>query len=228
YTGYIGTGASVAQSGLGSGGFIASFGGTANYNGLQVSANRRMGKVVWFGVSYTWSKTLGTDTNYDFLGNPLNHRKADYGLLTFDRTQNLVTNFQYDVPGGAIRGSFLDNVVGRGVLSGWQVSGITSMSSGAPVTPTYSVQGVGAATLNRRITGSEGWAPRVVLTCNPNISRGDRTLYAYFDTSCFAPAVKGSTGMDSAIRPLRGPGLSNFDLSVFKKFSVGDDGARFI
>ena len=227
YTGYIGTGASVAQSGLGSGGFIASFGGTANYNGLQVSANRRMGKAVSFGVSYTWSKTLGTDTNYDFLGNPLNHRKADYGLLTFDRTQNLVTNFVYDLPSGAIRRSFLDNAVGRAVLSGWEVSGITSMSSGAPLTPTYSVQGVGAATLNRRITGSEGWAPRVVLTCNPNISRGDRTLYAYFDTSCFAPAAMGSTGMDSDIRPLRGPGLNNWDLSVFKKFGLGGE-RRFL
>ncbi len=34
--------------------------------------------------------------------------------------------------------------------------------------------------------------------------------------------------MDSAIRPLRGPGLSNWDLSVFKKFSVGGDGERFL
>jgi len=228
YTGYIGTGASVAQSGLGSGGFIASFGGTANYNGLQVSANRRMGKALSFGLSYTWSKTLGTDTNFDFVGNPLNHHQADYGLLTFDRTQNLVINYQYDVPSGAVRGSFLDNAVGRTVLGGWQVSGITSLSSGAPLTPTYSVQGVGAATLNRQITGSEGWAPRVVLNCNPNISRGDRTLYASFNTSCFAPAAKGSTGMDSAIRPLRGPGLNNWDLSVFKKFLLGDDERRFL
>src|SRR5262249_14104814 len=187
YVGYIGTGASVAQSGLGSGGFIASFGGIGNYNGLQVSANRRMGRDLSFGLSYTWSKTLGTDTNYDFLGNPFNHRKADYGLLTFDRTQNFVANYQYDVPNAAIRGSFLDNEVARAVLNGWQVSGITSMSSGAPLTPTYSIQGVGAATLNRRITGSEGLAARVVLTCNPNIARGDRTLFAAFNTSCFAP-----------------------------------------
>ena len=114
------------------------------------------------------------------------------------------------------------------------VDGVSSMdtgntvSSGAPVTPTYSIQGVGAATLNRQITGSEGWASRVVLTCDPNISRGDRTLFAYFNTSCFAPAAKGSTGMDSAIRPLRGPGLNNWDLSVFKKFGLGNDARRFL
>jgi len=228
YIGYSGTGASVAQSGLGSGGFIASYGGIANYNSLQVSANRRIARDLSFGVSYTWSKTLGTDTNYDFLGNFLDHRKADYGLLTFDRTQNLVINYLYNLPSGAVRGSFLDNAAGRAVLGGWQISGITSLSSGAPLTPTYSLQSVGATTLNRRITGSEGWAPRVVLTCNPNISRGDRTLYAFFNTSCFAPAVKGSTGMDSAIRPLRGPGLNNWDLSVFKKFNVSGDGERFV
>jgi len=34
--------------------------------------------------------------------------------------------------------------------------------------------------------------------------------------------------MDSAIRPLRGPGLNNWDLSVFKKFGLGNDARRFL
>ena len=34
--------------------------------------------------------------------------------------------------------------------------------------------------------------------------------------------------MDSAIRPLRGPGVNNWDLSVFKKFRLGDDERRFL
>ena len=33
--------------------------------------------------------------------------------------------------------------------------------------------------------------------------------------------------MDSAIRPLRGPGLNNWDLSVFKKFGLGGE-RRFL
>ena len=78
----------VAQSGLGGGGFIATYGASSNYNALQMSLNRRMARDLTIGVAYIWSKAMGTDTDYQFVGNPLDHRKADYGLLNFDRTQN--------------------------------------------------------------------------------------------------------------------------------------------
>ena len=89
------------------------------------------------------------------------------------------------------------------------------------------MQGVGATTLNRQITGSEGWSPRPQITCNPNLSPGDRTLGAFIDTSCFAPAGKGSMGMESAVRPFRGPGVNNWDLSLFKKIPVGNSEHRY-
>jgi hypothetical protein len=237
YTGYAGGGASVAQSGLGGGGFIATYGSSSSYNALQISANRRMAAGLSIGASYVWSKAMGTDTDYQFVGNPLDHRKADYGLLIYDRTQVVVVNYVYNVPALARKGSPLDNPVARMFLNNWQISGITSLSSGQPITVggnnitalgSYGVQGVGATVLNRRMTGSEGLAPRVVLTCNPNLSGGDRQLDAYINTSCFQPAQKGSTGMDSAIRPLRGPGTNNWDLSLFKKFALGNNERRYI
>jgi hypothetical protein len=97
YAGYTGGGTAVAQSGLGGGGFIAGFGSSANYNALQISANRRVSDLT-VGVAYTWSKVLGTDTDYSFVGNPLNHRKADYAPLPYDRTQTLVVNYVYNLP----------------------------------------------------------------------------------------------------------------------------------
>jgi Carboxypeptidase regulatory-like domain/TonB-dependent Receptor Plug Domain len=237
FPGYSGGGAAVAQSGLGGGGFIATFGASGNYNALQVSANRRMSSNLTFGVAYTWSKALGTDSDYSFVGNPLNHRKADYGPLTFDRTQTLVINYVYNLPALARKAAFLNNPVGRGVLDNWQITGITSFSSGEPVVVggnslislgSYNVQGVGSTIVNQEITGSAGWFPRPVLTCNPNLSRGDRTLSAYIDTSCFAPASVGSTGMDSAIRPFRGPGVNNWNISVFKRFPIGHSEGRYL
>src|ERR1035437_11153008 len=175
------------------------------------------------GLSYTWSKTMGTDTDFQYAGNPLDHRKADYGLLTYDRTQSLVVNYIYNVPTVARNGTALGNPVFKLLLNDWQLSGITALTSGAPQvvsqatavsdTGKYSVQGVGATTLNREITGSEGLSPRPILTCNPNLSPGDRTLGTFINTSCFQPAAKGSTGMDSVVRPFRGPGMNNWDLS---------------
>jgi hypothetical protein len=236
YPGYVGVGVSVGQSGLGAGGFVSTYGSSANYNALQVSVHRRMSRNLLFGLAYTWSKAMGTDTDYQYVANPLDHRKADYGLMTYDRTQNFVLNYIYNVPTVSKKLAALNNSVTRIILDNWQVSGITSFSSGAPIAVgstagnqasaigSYAVQGVSGATLNRRITGNEGWSPRPVLSCNPNLSKGDRTLYAAIDSSCFHPASAGSTGMDSAIRPIRGPGINNWDMSIFKNVPVHGEG----
>ena len=238
YTGYAGGGTAVAQSGLGGGGFIATYGSSSNYNSLQVSLKRSMARNLTIGVNYVWSKTLGTDTDFQYAGNPVDHRGADYGLLTYDRTQSLVVNYIYNLPKFAKDGTALANPVFKLIMNDWQISGITSLTSGAPQVVgqataqsdvgKYAVQGVGATTLNRQITGSEGWAPRPTLSCNPNVSPGSRTLEAFISASCFHPASKGSTGNDSVVRPFRGPGMNNWDLSLFKKIPIGKNEARFV
>jgi Carboxypeptidase regulatory-like domain/TonB-dependent Receptor Plug Domain len=189
------------------------WGTSNNYNALQASVNRRLGKLQ-AGAAYTWSKALGVS-----VGHPTDTRAAGYGPLPQDRTQSLVFNYIYNIPGLSRKG-FLDNTLVRTVFNDWQFSGLTSMASGAPVNVTYSVSGIGGTTLNREITGSEDIAPRVVLTCNPNLSRGDRNLNAFINTACFAPAGKGSIGLDSGYDRLRGPGLENWDMSLFKNLAI--------
>ena len=192
-----------------------------NYNALQASLNRRVGARLQFGVSYTWSKALGVS-----VGHINDTRAAGYGPLPQDRTQSLVVNYIYSIP-DVRKASFLDNAPTRVVLNGWRLSGLTSVSSGAPVNITsngtaigYAVSGLAQTTLNRMTTGSEDVAPRVVFTCNPNKSAGDRTLDAFVNTSCFAPAQKGSVGLDSGYDRLRGPGLQNWDMSLFKTIPI--------
>ncbi len=192
--------------------------GTSNsYNSLQASINRRVGPLQ-LGAAYTWSKALGVTTGSP-ISNPYDVRTAGYGPLPQDRTQSLVINYIYDFPSLSRKG-FLDNGVARVVLNGWQLSGLTSFASGAPTNVTYGISGVSPQALNRQITGSEDIAPRVILTCNPNLSRGDRNISAFIDTSCFAPAPKGSVGLDSGYDRLRGPGLENWDMSLFKNISI--------
>jgi hypothetical protein len=196
------------------------WGTSTSYNALQASLYRRKGPVQ-LGVVYTWSKALGVSTAPPGQpGNPLDIRHANYGPLPQDRTQSLAINYIYDIPSLARRGSFLANPVGKSVFDGWQFSGLTSISTGAPVNVTYSVSGIGGAQLNRMITGSEDVIPRVFMTCNPNQSHGDRNIDAFINTSCFAPAAKGSLGMDSGYNRLRGPGLQQWDMSLFKNISI--------
>jgi hypothetical protein len=190
------------------------WGTSANYNALQVAVNRRTGPLQ-FGLAYVWSKALGVNA-----GHPTDTRDYGYGPLPQDRTQSLTFNYIYDFPKFARPGTFLDNKVGKTILNDWQLSGLTSMSSGAPVNVTYTVSGVSSALLNRQITGSEDFAPRVVFTCNPNLSPGDKNLDRYVNTSCFAPAQKGSIGLDSGYDRLRGPGINQWDANLFKNISI--------
>jgi hypothetical protein len=192
------------------------WGASSNYNSLQMALNRRRGPLQ-FGVAYTWSKALGV-----IAGHITDARGASYGPLGLDRTHSLSFNYIYDVPSLARPSSFLDNPVGKAVFNGWQLSGLTSISSGAPVNVNYNVTGVSAQALNRQITGSEEQGPRVVFTCNPNLSRGERSIDRWIDSSCFAPAAKGSTQMDSGLNRLRGPGVHQWDMNVFKNIPFGE------
>jgi Carboxypeptidase regulatory-like domain/TonB-dependent Receptor Plug Domain len=219
YLGYAGGRATVGQSAQAK----YAFGGSANYNALQVSVNRRAGRGLQLGGNYTFSRALGTTDAH-----LTNTRGVNYGLLGLDRSHGLTFNYVYDIPSLAKNASFLDNAVGKKIFDGWQISGLSSFSVGAPITPSYTLTSASGAALNRLTTGSEDFGPRVVLTCDPNKSRGDRTILAYIDTSCFAPAAKGSIGNDSGINTIRGPGLNNWDMSMFKKIQYSENANRYI
>jgi hypothetical protein len=229
YLGYVGP----TTSSFSNYGYINNFGGTANYNALQIAVNRRVGHGLNIGSQYAWSKSLGT-ASCTFGGGPCgvrpgNVRSVDYGPLTLDRTQQLTFNYVYDVPSLARKGSFLDNRGGKLVFDGWQVSGLTSISSGAPVNVAYSVTGVSPTLLNREVTGSEDVAPRPILTCNPN-GAGGGGLYNFVNPSCFAPAPlkDPNFGNETSNYRLRGPGLNNWDMSLFKNIALGKEASRRI
>jgi hypothetical protein len=192
---------------------IYSNGATSNYNSLQVSGNRRYARGFQFGASWTWSKSMGyADTDQSSLISTLvDPRVWNYGRSGFDRTHIVKLNWIWDVP----RASKLwKNGVVREVLDDWQVSGIASFVSGAP-------SGIGVSlTTTTDITGSPtDTAARVVLIGNPVLPRGDRTFSRNFNTEAFAPPALGTFG-NGAKDLVRGPGINNFDISLFKKIAI--------
>jgi hypothetical protein len=68
----------------------------------------------------------------------------------------------------------------------------------------------------------------VVLLCDPNLPRGERTIERYIKTECVTQAARGSIGNDSGSNVLRGPGVNNWDISLFKKFKYGDSESQYI
>lgn len=191
---------------------VYDFAGSSNYHALQISANRRLGKSLTGGFAYTWSKAMGTSENDNgTYQNPFNSRVADYGVLNIDRTQVLTFNYVYNTP-KIIKSSGPVSSFGKLVLNDWQISGITTMASGAPSNISFSISGIG--NLNERYTGSPDIGPRVVYTGPVSYPKDQ---YQWMTASVLAlPAVKGSQGFDSARFPIRQPGDHNWDLSIFK------------
>jgi hypothetical protein len=193
---------------------------TANYNALQVQLQRRATKGLFMGVSYTWSKALGTalsgGTNDNSFVRPDQYnRLANYAPTSFDRRQVLSINYVYSVP-RLERGNYLTKLV----TNGWQWSGVTIAQTGAPFTPSVSVQN----SSNQIVTGSytEGSRPAIVPGCNPYAGSGGWT--GYLNPSCFVPPSVGSIGLESGINYLYAPGGVNFDMALQKEFAVIHDG----
>ncbi len=207
---------------------LAEWGGTSNYNSLQITANRRMSQNLTFGVAYTFSKILGTaDSIYNSSANAnQNIRETNYGRLSYDVTHNLVINYSYWAP-SPIKKSMgvFNNPVTRLLFNSWQSSGILSFRSGFPATPGYNITGVNLANV---VTGDPDFGPRVVIQpgANPN---GNKTgIFQEFNTTAFIQAPIGSTNNTSSYDYLNLPFVSNLNLTLFKNIPLGADTRRYL
>ncbi|MBI4906170.1 MAG: TonB-dependent receptor [Acidobacteria bacterium] len=205
---------------------VTTFGAGSNYHSLQLQLNKNFGRGLQFGFAYTWSKALGTASGDGDVLHPTNFKMANYSYLTYDVAHNFVFNYVYSTPN--IARGFMDNAVGRVVLNGWQISGVTTLRTGFPTNIGVGFTGLGGAAVNRIYTGSENIGPRVVVTGDP-MSVSNRSLNTWFNTSVFKAPSVGSQGLESAQRLVRLPGLNNWNMSVFKNVYMGkQDGGRYL
>ncbi|MBL8211955.1 MAG: carboxypeptidase regulatory-like domain-containing protein [Bryobacterales bacterium] len=183
--------------------------GTSNYHSLQVTANRRFARNLEFGLAWTWSKAMDyTDGEWGAINTVAPLRDWNYGLAGFDRTHVLKLNWLFSTPN--FRFGF--KPIGA-VVNGWQVSGILTFQSGAPVGIGYSQ--VVAADLS----GTPSISPRVLVTGNPVLPKNERTFSRNFRTDVFRLPAAGTLGTMSKTL-LRGPGINNWDVAVFKNFQI--------
>jgi hypothetical protein len=125
-----------------------STGANGDYNGLQLSAMKRLGHGVQGQVNYTWSHCLDTVSNGGFLQfsaggilSPLpGDLRRDYGNCDYDIRHNFTAQYVYELP---IKVS--NHTLGYAV-NGWQISGTVFWHSGVPfsvLSTPYSADGNG-------------------------------------------------------------------------------------
>jgi hypothetical protein len=191
--------------------------GTSNYHSLQTQINKRFSKGLQFGLAHTWSKAMTiVNGNGDSVNPYLDYRMRNYGKASFDRTHNLIINYVYDIPKlSTLAGG---NKVVKSVFDNWQLSGLTSMTSGQPLGIGYSLVS-GADLLGASGAGIDS---RVNMLSNPVLPKSERTELRHFDTNAFAPPTRAEFGIGNAPKDvLRGPGLQVWDLTVIKNIPVG-------
>jgi hypothetical protein len=109
---------------------------------MTIQADRRMSRGVWFNINYTWAKGL-TDTSYNNYPAGAQQNQYERFLERADdpsiRRQQLRFSYVLDVPIG--RGHRVLGNIPRAldhVLGGWQFAGITTLLTGAALSPSYS------------------------------------------------------------------------------------------
>ena len=123
-------------------------GANSHYNGLQLTADKRLGHGIQVQANYTWSHCMDTVSNGGFLPfaagallSPLpGELGRQYGPCDYDVRHNFTAQYVYQLP---IK--FRNHLLAR-TLNGWQVSGTMFWHSGLPfsvLSAPYSANGNG-------------------------------------------------------------------------------------
>ncbi|HKF46610.1 MAG TPA: TonB-dependent receptor [Terracidiphilus sp.] len=200
---------------------------TANYNSLQASLNHN-GRDLTAGLSYTWSKNLGTQS-YDrgIAATYTYDPKLDYGPSQLNEPQIFIANFVYRAPWYREQNGLVGHLAG-----GWELSGITTFESGTSFGVGQYQDPYGCIADTTQANGcAAGTYPGGLGIYGPNYDifpRPDQTGKVHmvkhglnwFDPSTFTTAQGhfGSAGPGNIV----GPGLNRVDLGLMKNFHIGE------
>ena len=214
----------------------------ASYNSVQVEVKKVFSHGVQFQGSYTLGRCIDQGSAVIFgdaftnsissllyFANPMRNSVCDFNI-----EQSFVGNYLWDIPtpSGWAKGSLPYDVLG-----GWELGGIITAQSGTPITPVVGGDPLGMAS-------TDAWAfPDRLNTsgCQSVVNPGDPNNYV--KTNCFSPPVVPTNfagacnlALNSLNQPIPGtcmnllgnagrnaiigPGLADFDLSLFKNIPV--------
>jgi hypothetical protein len=187
---------------------------SGNYHGLQTALNRQFTRGLFLKAAYTWSKAINWTDDTGWAGMPLTNwspaLRRNRAVAGYDRTQMFTAGFLYEMPFGPGK-SWWQSGAASWIARGWQTNGVFSAYTGTPFT-------VGADGGALNAPGSSQTADQVK---SGKVARIDQIGpgKSWFDPLAFAQpqGVRfGSTGRNT----LRGPGMWNFDLSLFRNFRL--------
>lgn len=188
--------------------------GFSRYNGLQTSLERRFANGFQMKAGYTWSKTMMLCCGNGYDPAPAipipEYAYLNKAIGNSDRTHVFTLMAVQELPFGKGKRWLNAGGVASVLASGWQVSGLLARNSGLPFSVTASATSLNAP-------GSTQRADQVKPTVA--ILGGHGPGDPYFDPLAFKPVTDARFG-NAGFFSLRGPGLANVDVSLFRQFSL--------
>jgi hypothetical protein len=189
-----------------------------NYNSLQAHVVKRMRAAGTLSASYTWSKGLTDAQGYNYQPENSYNVMGDYGPENFNRQQILVLSYVYPLPFWRTGDQMYKKLLG-----GWQLSGVTNISTGLPVNVT-DPNGDDPALDGVDGTTGPGANQRPNLVGSPFAVGFAKNQYLNPCTTACAPSfVEPASGFGSLQAfGIKGPRFNNWDASLQKTFPLGE------
>jgi hypothetical protein len=171
--------------------------------------------------TFTWSRNH--DASSGGAGNFLNAGAAgpqnpydmasEYSLANVDTPLRWATGFTFELPFGRNKkfmgtSKALDYAVG-----GWSINAVSVYQSGFPLQITQS-------TNNNSVFGYASQRPSATGTSALTSGSLESRLSNYINPAAFTTSPRGTFGNVARALEMRGPGQANWDVSIFKSFSI--------
>ena len=212
------------------------FDATSDYHGLAMSFKKRLSQGFQTQVSYTYSKSMDTASNFLGQGETFQNSQwslipedpdFDRGLSAFDVRNNFTVNSTYEFPFGRNAGG-----VAKKVLGGWGINTILKLQDGVPFTAEIGFDRAQEARSNGqavrpdlRAGASTNPTSGVSSGCEDQLGPAAGTPLGtpdlWFDPCAFVVPRLGYLG-NLARNTIIGPGLISWDFSLSKNTRMGE------
>ena len=194
----------------------------AQYDSLVLKLQKRMSNGLNFLTAYTWSKNM--DNASGGAGNNLNggnagpqdvyNLDAEYGLSYLNSPQRLSNSVTYELPFGKGK-AFLGNAnyMTNLLLGGWSMNAVSVFQSG------YNAQFFMNNNLNSPY-GNARQRPNATGVNPSNEGSFASRIDGWWNPAAFTAPSALQFGNTSRAVGNRGPGMVNWDISVFKNFAI--------
>jgi hypothetical protein len=199
--------------------------GVSDYHSMQATLSRQSGDFTYL-VAYTLSQAKGTVAGDFATLDPFpSWEERDYGILPTDRTHILNVSWSWRLPSPSSGG------LKKALLGDWNLTGISTWSTGQPFRPFFSGD-LGGDQAERAWYGTQNYAGgggtstpggiTPTYSCDPNAGGGNVGLgEKIWDVGCIGIPGFQQTGPYYPPDTLRTPGRQFHDLTMFKDFSLG-------